>query len=88
MTKHSPIFSILPELSPQKRNVNLPIEQVFPLVPLFPGENLGLLLPGVQSILRSLKELVLVFVSLGKEWHYDGLRGLFLESWEACLWLI
>ena len=49
---------------------------------------MGLLLPGVQSILRSLKELVLVFVSLGKEWHYDGLRGLLLEIWEACLWLI
>lgn len=41
--------------------------RAFPLVPLIPGGNLGFLLPEVKSPLRSLEELVLVFVSLGVE---------------------
>ena len=64
--------------------MNLPFEQVFPLVPHFPGEHLWLLLPGVQSTLRSLKELVLVFVSLGRQWRYDGLAySCGASSWRA-----
>lgn len=77
-----PYLLFLPE-SPIERSFLIP---AFPLVPLFPGENLGFLLPGVQSTL-------IPGACLCVSWHRvplmgpGGEQGVEAQCLEACLQL-